>query len=314
MKKKSASFFAKHELTYSTGIDVSGIAKAYKVEGIPCLVLVDAKGIIQGRKIGFSPGSLDAVRKDIETVLDGHDLESAKPMSEEELQEVRRAASEHRHWREDTRLNTNFFRVRWERRTASEANPEFMDRSPIMVHIPPRFLLVREADTLFLLDPETGHTNRTVRLPAQATATNEMGHFPKLCYMQVGNTGYIAGLQTYYRVESEDSQKSFRSDRTEIFCLTLDGEVLWSKSSETQTDARFLDALPISDTEDLLILSGWHKITLMNSKGETLLTQHIWHSDRIDIFKSDAETGLSGYFQGSKVAAFDFMTPSSKSE
>lgn len=98
-EEKIRNLFAKHELAYPTGIDVSGIANVYKVRSIPCLVLVDANGIIQRRRIGFSRDSLDAVRKDIESVLDGHDLESAKPMTEEELQEVKRAASEHRRLR-----------------------------------------------------------------------------------------------------------------------------------------------------------------------------------------------------------------------
>lgn len=180
-----------------------------------------------------------------------------------------------------------------------------------MVHIPPRFLIVREADALFFRTGNRAY-RQAIRLPAQAMATNGMGCFPKLCYMQVGNNEYIAGVQNYYRVESEGSQKRFRSDRTEIFCISLDGELLWSKPSETQTDTRFLDEPPISDTVDLLILSGWNNLTLMNSKGETLLKQCTWCTDRIDIFKSYGETRLIGYFQGSKVAAFDLIIPTQK--
>ena len=60
-------------------LDPSGtIGEAFQVEGLPTLVLLDAKGIVRSAHVGFSPDVGAMLRKEIDTVLKGEALAPPK--------------------------------------------------------------------------------------------------------------------------------------------------------------------------------------------------------------------------------------------
>jgi len=59
-------------------LDTTGdIGKAFGVESIPMIVLLDGKGVVQKVHVGFSDNTIEEVREEINTLLDGKSL--AKP-------------------------------------------------------------------------------------------------------------------------------------------------------------------------------------------------------------------------------------------
>jgi thiol-disulfide isomerase/thioredoxin len=67
------------------GLDPSGsVGKAFDVEGLPTVVILDAKGIVQSAHVGFSPDIREKLTAEIDTLLRGKPLvgeKSKKPAS-----------------------------------------------------------------------------------------------------------------------------------------------------------------------------------------------------------------------------------------
>ena len=62
------------------GLDPSGsVGKAFDVEGLPTVVVLDAKGILQSAHVGFSPDIREKLTAEIETLLAGKPLAGEKP-------------------------------------------------------------------------------------------------------------------------------------------------------------------------------------------------------------------------------------------
>lgn len=307
-EEKIRETFQKHKLAYPTGIDVNQIADDYKVRGIPCLVLVNRDGIVQGRKVGFG-GGMATLQKEIETVLEGGEIPGAKPLTEAELKELQEEYAARDSWSGDTQLDTNFFRMRWETK-ATQSRERVSDRVAVTVRIPPRYLSIRDERTLTLVSPDTGETNRVIALPAEASATNAWGQMPALFYLASGDAGTVVGVQTLYKAKGDDEHRSYSVSGVEIFGIDAEGKVAWTRSLGKGTNLRSVDVLPLSAKgQDILLVSMWNRFMLINGAGETLLSQRINPEDRLDFFASDSETGVSGYIQGSKVGMFDLVIP-----
>jgi len=308
-EEKIQKLFEKHQLAYPTGIDVDKIADDYKVRGIPCLVLVDRNGVVQGRKVGFGGGSIAALQKEIETVLEGGEISSAKPLTEAELKEMQEESSARDSWSGKTQLDKNFFRMRWEAK-GTDSRERTPDRVTVTVRIPPRYLSIRDDKKLVLISPDTGETNRVVSLPEEACATNGLGQTPALLYMGSGDAGMVVGLQTHYKPQGEDARRSYSVSGVEIFGINSEGQVAWTHSLGKDANIRSVDVLPLSALgQEVLLVSMWNRFMLINAAGETLLTQGIDSRDRLDFFASDSESGVSGYLQGRKVGMFDLVIP-----
>ena len=58
---------------------VKSIGKSFQVTGIPTVVILDAKGIVQAIHVGFSPDVLDTLTNDVDTLLEGRSLVEPKP-------------------------------------------------------------------------------------------------------------------------------------------------------------------------------------------------------------------------------------------
>jgi len=61
------------------GLDPSGsIGKAFDVEGLPTLVLLDGKGVVQSAHVGYSPDFREKLTTEIDTLLAGKPLAKEK--------------------------------------------------------------------------------------------------------------------------------------------------------------------------------------------------------------------------------------------
>jgi len=96
---KVKRFLEKKKITFRQFMDEEGdVAKAYKVTGIPCSVLIDTNGIIQDIKVGFGSGGEDDLRNGVDRLLEGlpiHDAEElARLQTEAQEAEVEVEAEE----------------------------------------------------------------------------------------------------------------------------------------------------------------------------------------------------------------------------
>jgi len=77
-KDKINEFLKKEKLDMTIGLDADGkLAEACGVEGIPMLMLIDKKGVVQVVHIGYEPGIEKVLHKELDSLLAGKDLASA---------------------------------------------------------------------------------------------------------------------------------------------------------------------------------------------------------------------------------------------
>ena len=310
--EKVREMLAKQEIAYPVGMDFKNIASDYKVEGIPCMVLVDRSGVVQGRKVGFSSSGFDSLKKDIEAVLEGKTIPGAEPLTEAELKDLQEesvARKSRATMRGNTQLNTNWFRVRWER-SVDDVRERATERVPVSVRIPPRVLVSRTESEAFVLDAESGATNAVIPLPPEARVANEMEQYPSLSFIRTPDGGRLVAMQMFYKVTGEDSRRSYTGDRTEVRGINVSGGVVWTNSFGKDAHVRSVEALPVSDKEDVLLVSTWNRLILLNADGKTLVSQQLDHRDRMDFHsRPDSPSGLGGFIQGRRSAAFDLVIP-----
>jgi thiol-disulfide isomerase/thioredoxin len=77
-KKKIEEFLKKQNLEMTIGLDLKGkVAEAYGVHGIPMLLLVDKKGIVQAVHIGYRTDIKAILHKELDGILAGKNLAAA---------------------------------------------------------------------------------------------------------------------------------------------------------------------------------------------------------------------------------------------
>jgi peroxiredoxin len=77
-KDKINDFLKKEKLDMTIGLDSDGkLAEACGVEGIPMLLLIDKKGVVQVVHIGYEEGVEKVLHKELDSLLAGKDLASA---------------------------------------------------------------------------------------------------------------------------------------------------------------------------------------------------------------------------------------------
>ena len=75
-------FLEDKKLTMTVALDSEGkVGNAYHVEGIPTLVLIDKRGVVQSVHIGYNPSIKETLHKELDALLAGKDL--AKEAKEE---------------------------------------------------------------------------------------------------------------------------------------------------------------------------------------------------------------------------------------
>ena len=309
---------AKNKLAYPIGLGPADAKDAFKVGGIPCIVVVGQDGVVQGRRVGFSPKLEKDLKRAVDALLAGETLESAAPYTAEELKVLedgvcpkcgkRHGACSSRS--RETKLDEKAFKQRWSRAVQSGDAPRStrMGMERIVSAIPPRTFLRLDGAKAVVVDAATGEIARTVSLPADLCATNEQGNVPELVLVRTPAGEALVGYQEYYTVTKKGTSTSFRNRKAELFGMQLpDGEP-WRKKLDDNDSLRGFYVVPLSATEDLLVAATWSDLRFLDAAGATVLKQNLDYQTQAT-FALDAAGQPVLYLVGKKIELYDLVWP-----
>lgn len=281
-RDKVRATLEKHGIVYSVGIDSSGsIASSYRVEGIPCLVLINREGIVQGRKVGFAGPGLEALRKDIDDVLAGKEIGGAKPLTEAELKELEEEKIRQKQWAaRSVDLDTNLFRCIW--RSSSSPRPKYITVSSV-VAIPPAYVVVRQDTQLTALSVASGHSNAVFKIPEKDAPIAPSLNGPLYYFLRGSTSSVLAAVETRYTTSDEHADR-YTFAGLELYGISHEGSVIWTKSLDRSWHSVSAAVLPLDGNTDALLLAGYGKLMIVSAQGENLLTQRTDYNDRFVFF------------------------------
>lgn len=314
---------AKNKLAYPIGLGPADAKEAFKVSGIPCIVVVGKDGVVQGRQVGFSPKLEKNLKRAVDALLAGETLESAAPYTAEELKVLedgvcpkcgkRHGACSSRS--RETKLDEKAFKLRWSRAVQSNDAPRStrMGMERIVSAIPPRTFLRLDGAKAVVVDAATGEIARTVDLPADLCATNEQGNVPELVLVRTPAGEALVGYQEYYTVTKKGTSTSFRNRKAELFGMQLPAGEPWRKKLDDNDSLRGFYVVPLSATEDLLVATTWNELRFLDAAGETLLEQDLDYQTQAT-FALDAAGKPVLYLVGQKIELYDLVWPPEKED
>lgn len=294
------------ELAYPIGIDVSDISRQYAVRGIPCVVVIDREGIVQGRKVGFSTAGMRALREDLERLLVGEALESAAPMTEEEI-EQHRAQRLQRRVLPRTTFSEEHFKVVWQSETET-GEPALGIGGRMHVHAPPRHFAVQSGDRAVVIRAEDGKALWGLDL-APLTLTDMARENRSMAHLSHPDGGVMVVLQQFLREERDGDRTMLRSTNVTMRAYDAAGDALWVRDFGPNLYFRQLDALPISRDEEVAFVAFWNRLLLINAQGQELLDQPIGTTDRVDVVWDQAQARVLFYVTGSVNACYELILP-----
>ena len=309
---------AKNKLAYPIGLGPAEAKTAFKVSGIPCIVVVGQDGVVQGRRVGFSPKLEKDLKRAVDALLAGETLESAAPYTAEELKVLedgvcpkcgkRHGACSSRS--RETKLDEKAFKLRWSRAVQSGDAPRSarMGMERVVTAIPPRTFLRLDGAKAVVVDAASGEIARTVDLPADLCATNEQGEVPEMVLVRSPEGDVLVGYQEFYTVTKKDTSTSYRGRKSELFGMRLpDGEP-WRKKLDDNESLRGLFVVPLSATEDLLVAATWSELRFLDATGATTLKQNLDYQAQAT-FALDAAGKPVLYLAGKKIELYDLVWP-----
>ena len=309
---------AKNKLAYPIGLGPAEAKTAFKVSGIPCIVVVGKDGVVQGRRVGFSPKLEKDLKRAVDALLAGETLESAAPYTAEELKVLedgvcpkcgkRHGACSSRS--RETKLDEKAFKLRWSRAVQSGDAPRStrMGMERVVTAIPPRTFLRLDGAKAVVVDAATGEIARTVELPADLCATNEQGQVPEMVLVRSPEGDFLVGYQEFYTVTKKGTSTSYRNRKAELFGMRLpDGEP-WRKKLDDNESLRGLYVVPLSATEDLLVAATWSELRFLDAAGATTLKQNLDYQTQAT-FALDAAGKPVLYLVGKKIELYDLVWP-----
>ena len=309
---------AKNKLAYPIGLGPAEAKTAFKVSGIPCIVVVGQDGVVQGRRVGFSPKLEKDLKRAVDALLAGETLESAAPYTAEELKVLedgvcpkcgkRHGACSSRS--RETKLDEKAFKLRWSRAVQSGDAPRStrMGMERVVTAIPPRTFLRLDGAKAVVVDAATGEIARTVELPADLCATNEQGQVPEMVLVRSPEGDFLVGYQEFYTVTKKGTSTSYRNRKAELFGMRLpDGEP-WRKKLDDNESLRGLFVVPLSATEDLLVAATWSELRFLDAAGATTLKQNLDYQAQAT-FALDAAGKPVLYLAGKKIELYDLVWP-----
>ena len=307
---------AKNKLAYPIGLGPAEAKTAFKVSGIPCIVVVGQDGVVQGRRVGFSPKLEKDLKRAVDALLAGETLESAAPYTAEELKVLedgvcpkcgkRHGACSSRS--RETKLDEKAFKLRWSRAVQSGDAPRSarMGMERVVTAIPPRTFLRLDGAKAVVVDAASGEIARTVDLPADLCATNEQGEVPEMVLVRSPEGDVLVGYQEFYTVTKKDTSTSYRGRKSELFGMRLpDGEP-WRKKLDDNESLRGLFVVPLSATEDLLVAATWSELRFLDATGATTLKQNLDYQAQAT-FALDAAGKPVLYLAGKKIELYDLV-------
>ncbi len=303
---------AKNKLAYAIGLGPDDAKEAFKVTGIPCIVVVGKDGVVQGRRVGFSPKLEKDLKRAVDELLAGETLESATPYTVEELQALEKGARPRSRpsRSRDVSLDPKVFKLRWSREVQSGEAPRSvgagMER--IATAIPPRTFLRLDGTQAAVVDAASGEIAVSFELPADMCATNEQGEIPELVYLHTPEGDAIVGYQEFYAVTKKGTSTNYRTRKAELFGRRLpDGEP-WRRKLDDDESLRGLYVVPLSAAEDLLVAATWSELRFLDVAGKTRLKQDLDYRSQA-IFALDAAGKPILYLLGQKIEMYDVVWP-----
>ena len=303
---------AKNQLPYAIGLGPAEAKDAFKVTGIPCIVVVGKDGVVQGRRVGFSPKLEKDLKRAVDALRAGKTLESAAPYTAEEqkvLEEGRRCGSGSSRVRE-TKMDPGFFRPRWSRAVQPGEAPRSVGQGMerIVLAVSPRTFLRLDGTKAMMVDAASGEIAATIDLPADMCATNEQGAVPELVYVRAPEGDALVGYQEFYTVTKKGTSTSFRSRKAELFGMQLPAGEPWRKTLGDDETLRGLYVVPTSTNQDLLVAAGWNELRFLNAAGTTMLKQNLDYRTQAT-FALDAAGKPVVYLLGPKIEMYDVVWP-----
>ena len=313
--EKVEKLVAKHQLGYAIGLGPDEAKKAYQVSGIPCIVVVGKDGVVQGRRVGFSPALEKDLKRAVDALLAGEALESAVPYTAEELKNLEegvcpRCGKKHggSSARDPDKMNEKAFKLRWSREVQSGDSERStrMGLDRISSVVPPRTFLRLDGTKALLVDAASGDVTKTIELPADLCATNEQGEIPELVYLRTPEGEAIVGYQEHYTVTRKGTSTNFRNRKAELFGLRLPAGEVWRKKLDDDETIRGLYVVPVSAEWDLLVAATWNELKFLTAAGATALTQKLDYRTQA-LFALDAAGKPILYLLGKKIDLYEII-------
>ncbi len=317
--EKVRQLVEKNQLGYAIGIGPAETKQAFKVSGIPCIVVVGPDGVVQGRKVGFSPKLEKDLKRAVDALRTGGTLESARPYTAEELKNIENGVCPKcgkKHGlsasRDSAKMNAKAFKLRWSREVQAGDDAE---RSPrmggerISSVVPPRTFLRLAGNRAVLVDAASGELLKTLELPAEMCATNEQGQRPELVYLRTPDGESIVGFQEFYTVTKKGMSTSYRSRKAELFGMLMPDGKVWRKTQSENGSIRSLYVLPVAADDDLLVAATWNELKFISATGEVVLKQELDYGTQA-LFALDAAGKPILYLLGKTIDLYDVRNPS----
>ncbi len=285
---------AREKLTYPVGIDRDRINKAYAVRGIPCIVLIDRNGIVQGRHVGFSSDLKRTLREQTEKMLAGESLPSAAPP--DEIEEESEAPAQ------ITRMNPRFFEPIWETNQARRTQQIRSMNEILEVRVRPALIAIEREDAILALDPRTGTVMASFKKPAppQSDTKHEVIHWAAL-RRAGGDPVLVRGLNLIERREV-GGRVINQHLGAEIAMYDTEGNMQFQTKQRSSITA--INSIPFGEREDLLAVTDYTTLVLYNADGERRAMQRIEFGDRVIVTDIDDDGAVDFLLIGSRVGAY----------
>lgn len=301
-----------HQLPYPVGVDLQGLAMDYSVGAIPCVVLIDRDGKVQGRQLGFWEEGPALLRQGIEILLAGEPLTLAAPPKEREPVAApdRSAALRLTARGFHTEPDARYFKKIWDFEVETPSSTRFSGQR-LDVTIPPRTYAAVAGQELKVIQLPGGATSSVFRLPAAAVETNEMDNLPQVLFLETSDGGLAVVGQTYYEVrKTSETGRSFSPRSCRLAAFTADGTERWSVELDRMSMIQQMAVLPAGDDRSMLLVATHGGLVIFNEKGERTMEQSIGYQDHWTIFQSGPGEPLRAIVRGGgTVAAYEWSLP-----
>lgn len=272
----------REKLTYPIGIDTDDIKEAYHVQGIPCIVLIDRNGIVQGRHVGFSSEMKKQLRDQTGKLLAGESLPSAEPPDYEEDEEEYDVPSR------SARMDPRYFETIWETNTPQRARQVYYMSEFLQIRVPPSLLTIERDDTILAIRPHSGEVVASFAKPAGTNKSEAQQAQVLWTFLQRAEGEYLLAraVNMVERVK-EGARTVNRHIGSEITVFDMQGNARWHHAQ--QQSIQLISAIPISEHEDLLVASDFTSFTLFNADGGRRAVQQVHFGNQVLIFDHDRD-------------------------
>lgn len=299
-EQKVRDMVAQKDLTYLVGIDTNGIGRSsYFVQGIPCVVMINQQGIVQGRKVGFSPELAEQLGEATRKMLAGETLPSAVPPTEDDLEELAPT-------RAPIRVDARVFETIWEKDAGSDANPDTRNVYRLgLISMTQPWMVVEDATGLVVYATSSGEVIHTFAYPPSSppSATNIIFRDSWTALRRSGTSPLFVRFRQVAEIEYRGSSRYSKTLETELTAFDQDGVVLWT-NEEKDVGQDTLQSLPMGPDEDALLLGGYSGFRLIGHDGRLIARQFVRYPSRYYFMDADDDAWPELYLNGTRSGAY----------